>query len=105
MSFYPKHAKTKSDRIQHLVLIIGVGGLLLFMHLSAFGVFDNLYARACEGEGAWKIVGLLLSAASLWQFRLLSISRNPTIGRIILAGLTMVLALMAYAGFDYPYNM
>jgi hypothetical protein len=103
MIFFPKHAKTKTDRIQHLVLVIGVGGLLLFMHLSAFGVFNNLYADACKGEGLWKLVGLALSGFSLFQFWHLSQTSSPSTGRIVAAGLTMVLALNAYAGFTYPY--
>lgn len=101
---FPKDVRTTGEKIEYVAVIGFVGFLILFMQLSAFGVFNNLYARACEGEGAWKIAGLLLSAASVYMGYRES-QRAANVGRIIIIVAIYILALGAYAGFDYPYNM
>lgn len=82
-----------------------VGLLLLFMQLSAFGLFNNYYATACEASGwGWKVAGAFLTAVSVFIFIHQSQTHNPSRGIIILGGIIHVLALCAYAGFSTPYN-
>lgn len=89
------------EKILYTLLAIG----LLFLQLSAFGVFNNYYAAACEAAGwGWKVAGAFLTAVSVFIFINQSQTHNPSRGIIILGGIIHVLALCAYAGFSTPYN-
>lgn len=100
MSLIPKDAKGFEKFVYVFVPVVGLG-LLLYMYLSAFGVFHNFYSEACKLAGGWwKIPGLLLLGGAIWQYKQLVDGEvmKPHVMIILLA-----LSLLAMAGFTTPY--
>lgn len=103
MKFFPKDAN-KTERITIAAVLIFITALFLFMQLSAFGVFDNMYATACRVAGwGWKIPGLIftgLLAFYIW----LGVEDRVEMNVFVLF-IIAVLSLAFYCGFSYPYNI
>jgi hypothetical protein len=83
----------------------GFAGLLvLFMIIEGlFNAFNTFYGQNAAAAGAgWKILGIVCLAISGIIFWLSAKSnKGITTGSVILAGVFLVLALCAFAGFSF----
>lgn len=100
MSLIPKDAKGFEKAVYVFVPVIAAG-LLLFMYLSAFGVFHNFYSEACKLAGwGWKIPGIALLAFAVWYFIQLNYGYKKNVFWFYAC---IVLSLLSMAGFATPY--
>jgi hypothetical protein len=77
--------------------------LYLFMQLSAFGVFHNLYSAACKAAGwGWKIPGGLITLILFVEIYTGIKDEKETLSNFALF-VVAALSLLFYCGFAYPY--
>lgn len=102
MKLIPKDAQG-FEKFVYLFAEIGAAAWILFVYLSAFGVFHNFYSEDCKAAGAgWKIPGLIFLALSVWQFRRLVIaSVYPSVKQIVFFVVLLILSICSMAGFVF----
>lgn len=100
MRLIPKDAQGFEKAVYVFVPVLLIAGLL-FMYLSAFGVFHNFYSEACKLAGwIWKIPGLSLLILAIWYFFQLSYGykKSP-----FWLWAMIVFSLLSMTGFATPY--
>lgn len=97
---------TIMEKIATVLGTIFAPALYLFMQLSAWQVFKNIYSANVAAAGAgWHVAGLILSIASVAWFWGVATDRNfvtkSDMGNVFILGLLTVFSLLAYGGFVF----
>ena len=100
MTLWPKDAEGVVEKAAYVGMKIVAPALYLFMVLSAFGIFNNLYADLCREAGFWwKVPGLVCLAATIYTGYKLVKEETATRGEVLILFAGMVLSLLFFAGF------
>lgn len=100
MTLWPKDATGFVEKAAYVGMKIVAPALYLFMVLSAFGLFNNMYADQCREAGFWwKIPGIVCLAASLYTGYKLVKEETATRGNVLILFVCMALSLLLFAGF------
>src|SRR5574338_1715017 len=100
MKLIPKDAQG-FEKFVYLFAELGAAAWILFVYLSAFGVFHNFYSEDCAKSGVvWHIVGFVFLGLGVLQFRSLTIAKvDPTVMQIVSFFLLLTLSVCSMAGF------
>jgi hypothetical protein len=103
---WPADATTVVEKAAWVGLKVGVPALYLFMQLSAWGIFKNIYSKnVAAAPAGWHVFGFVLTLGTIiWAWGVVTeknfVSKNDT-RNILVVGAGMVLSLLAYAGFVF----
>jgi hypothetical protein len=81
-------------------LIIPIVGIL-FLYGSVVFSLENFYSRSVHAAPVgWHFAGWILTVATIIWF---AKADDPTTGKIIFGGFVLVLAICAFAGFNFQF--
>jgi hypothetical protein len=94
----------KENKTATYVMLAIAGAIILFMVLEGlFNAFGTFYGQnAAAAGGGWKFVGIALLVGSVVVASISAKSpKGITAGGVVLAGVLLVLAFCAFAGFTF----
>jgi len=98
---------TTGEKITNTAILLFVVGLYMFMQLSAWQVFENLYSKECAlAPVFFHALGGVLSILSITGIYLMikdKIGRTSTGAGMAAVGVLTALTFLSYAGF-YAYG-
>lgn len=95
------------EKIFNLIVAVAIAALVLFLVASSYGLFNNFLSQASHAAGgAWKVLGTVLIAASVFIcVKLVRGDWQSNFGIVILIIALLALGVSANIGFSYPYNL
>lgn len=101
MAFFSKDTSI-AEKVSLLIPV----ALIAFMYASAFGVFHNFYSvavAAAKPHALWFTLGIGFTGAAGYQVYKNVNAGVKGFGSTVLIGVFLVLALLSFCGFAYPY--
>jgi hypothetical protein len=105
-SLWPKDATSTFEKALYAAMYILPTVWFLFMQLSAFQIFHNIYQKNVHAAGiGWHIIGFLFSAGAVIGV-IETAKESPSIPKSTIADVIIILVLAAlglcsYAGFVF----
>lgn len=99
---------SKDTSFMEKVSLLFPVALIAFMYASAFGVFHNFYSvavAAAKPHALWFTLGFIFTASWIYTTYKATVNgvTRGSFAPVVLIGIGIVLSLLSFCGFAYPY--